>query len=78
MADIWDSKKRSEVMSKIRGKGNTSTELAVLCFFKEHRISGWRRHLPLQAKPDFAFPKNKVAVFVDGCVWHGYPRNLLS
>jgi len=22
-------------------------------------------------KPDFVFPKSRVAVFVDGCFWHG-------
>jgi DNA mismatch endonuclease, patch repair protein len=26
-------------------------------------------------KPDFVFPKQKVALFVDGCFWHGCPRH---
>ena len=25
-------------------------------------------------KPDFYFPASRVAVFVDGCFWHGCPR----
>jgi DNA mismatch endonuclease (patch repair protein) len=29
----------------------------------------------LPGTPDFAFPKNRVAVFVDGCFWHGCPRH---
>jgi len=38
-------------------------------------ITGWRRHLPLPGTPDFAFPKAKLAVFVDGCFWHGCPKH---
>jgi len=26
-------------------------------------------------KPDFVFPKLKLAVFVDGCFWHGCPKH---
>ncbi len=61
-------------MSHIRGKGNKTTELKLLALFKEHKVTGWRRHQPLPGKPDFAFPKENVAVFVDGCFWHGCPR----
>jgi DNA mismatch endonuclease (patch repair protein) len=68
MADIWTKTKRSEVMSLIRGKGNKETEHALLTLLKQNKITGWRRHLPLFGKPDFAFPKQKVAVFVDGCL----------
>ena len=74
VADIWTKKKRSEVMSLIRGKGNKETEHALLVLLRQNKISGWRRHLPLLGKPDFAFPKQKVAVFVDGCFWHGCPK----
>jgi len=61
-------------MQSIRGKGNKTTELKLLALFKEHKVAGWRRHQPLPGKPDFAFPKENVAVFVDGCFWHGCPR----
>lgn len=27
-----------------------------------------------QVRPDFVFPKQKVALFIDGCFWHGCPR----
>lgn len=30
--------------------------------------------MPIAGRPDFAFPKSKLAVFVDGCFWHGCPR----
>ena len=61
-------------MSRIRGKGNKSTELKLLKLLHEHGIAGWRRHQPITGKPDFIFPKQKLAVFVDGCFWHGCPR----
>jgi DNA mismatch endonuclease (patch repair protein) len=74
MADIWSRKKRSEVMSLIRGKDNKETEQTLVALLKRDKITGWRRHLPLPGKPDFAFPRLKVAVFVDGCFWHGCPK----
>ena len=36
-------------------------------------MTGWRRGSKLTGKPDFVFPKLKLAVFVDGCFWHGCP-----
>jgi hypothetical protein len=58
MNDIWSKAKRSEVMSRIRGKGNKSTELKLLNLFREHRITGWRRHQPLPASPTLFSPRN--------------------
>jgi DNA mismatch endonuclease, patch repair protein len=38
--------------------------------FRRHGITGWRRQWPVFGKPDFVFPKLRLAVFVDGCFWH--------
>ena len=38
-----------------------------------HRIKGWRRHAKLPGRPDFVFNAERVAVFIDGCFWHGCP-----
>lgn len=62
-------------MSKIRGKGNKDTELAMIRIFKEHHITGWRRNQKVFGKPDFTFWKQRVVVFVDGCFWHGCPAH---
>jgi len=75
MADIFTKAKRSDVMSKIRGRGNKDTELALAKLFRQNKITGWRRHQKIFGKPDFVFPKLKLAVFVDGCFWHGCPRH---
>jgi len=65
---------RSKNMAAIRGAGNVTTELRFAKILRKHHISGWRKHLDLPGKPDFAFPKLKVAIFVDGCFWHFCPR----
>jgi len=75
MPDIFTKAKRSEVMSRIRGRGNRDTELALIRLFRRQRITGWRRQQAVFGKPDFVFPKLRVAVFVDGCFWHGCPRH---
>jgi DNA mismatch endonuclease (patch repair protein) len=75
MPDVFTKAKRSEVMSRIRGRGNKDTELALVKLFRQHRITGWRRCRPVFGKPDFVFPDPKVAVFVDGCFWHGCPKH---
>lgn len=74
MADIWSKQKRSEVMSLIRSRGNKETELRLIEIFREFGITGWRRNQPLLGKPDFTFRHGRVAVFVDGCFWHGCPK----
>lgn len=75
MVDVFSRRKRSEVMSKVRSRGNKDTELALMTLFRRHHITGWRRHLKLPGTPDFTFPKRRLAVFVDGCFWHGCPRH---
>jgi len=73
MADVFTRKKRSEVMSRIRSRNNRETELFFASLLRKNHISGWRRHLPLPGRPDFAFRRARVAVFIDGCFWHCCP-----
>jgi DNA mismatch endonuclease, patch repair protein len=113
MTDVFTKAKRSEVMSRIRGRGNKDTEVALAKLLRANGISGWRRHLeirgrdaalrrprPVQGrnhsgrvatlhasrtsqrdfptfrvKPDFVFRQVRLALFVDGCFWHGCPRH---
>jgi len=74
MADWLSREQRSRNMTSIRSKGNATTELAFLRLLRNARISGWRRHLNLPGKPDFVFRSRRLAVFIDGCFWHGCPR----
>jgi DNA mismatch endonuclease (patch repair protein) len=41
-----------------------------------HHLKGWRRFQNFIGKPDFIWRKEKVALFVDGCFWHGCPTCL--
>lgn len=75
MTDVFTKAKRSEVMSRVRSRGNKDTELAMAKLLRRHGITGWRRNQPVFGKPDFVFPKFKLAVFVDGCFWHGCPKH---
>ena len=82
MPDIITKAKRSEVMSRIRSHGNKDTELRLMKLMRDERITGWRRQLQLslrnagvKVRPDFVFRGKRVAVFVDGCFWHGCPRH---
>jgi DNA mismatch endonuclease (patch repair protein) len=75
MPDVFTKAKRSEVMSRIRGSGNRDTEIALAKLFRRHGVTGWRRNQPVFGKPDFIFPKFKLAIFVDGCFWHGCPKH---
>lgn len=74
MADFLSQEERSRRMSAISSKGNRTTELRMIELFRDHQITGWRRHQSFPGRPDFVFRKEKVAVFVDGCFWHGCPR----
>jgi len=78
MTDVFDKATRSAVMSKVHSKGNKSTELRLIEVFHLQGIKGWRRNYPVKGHPDFVFPKQRIAVFVDGCFWHGHDcRNTL-
>ena len=70
MSDVFTAEKRSAVMSRIRSRGNRDTELRMISLFRAAQLSGWRRNAKVFGKPDFIFPKQRVAVFVDGCFWH--------
>jgi DNA mismatch endonuclease, patch repair protein len=96
--DVFTKAKRSDVMSRIRSRGNARTELALVRLFRANGITGWRRHLEVRGqkdegrrkaavhtshlpthtfrvRPDFVFRRERVAVFVDGCFWHGCPQH---
>ena len=102
MADVFTKAKRSDVMSRIRSRGNKDPEVALIRVFRTHRITGWRRQQvirtnvqrptpnfersklcvgrwtfsrPFVVRPDFVFRQKRLAVFVDGCFWHGCPQH---
>ena len=67
---------RSRCMSQIKGK-NTGPEIRL-------RKALWaiglryRLNTSLPGKPDVVFQGKKLAVFVDGCFWHGCPEHAVT
>lgn len=57
-------------MSRIRGK-NTAPEIVLRKRLWEKGTRGYRLHTKLPGTPDIYFPAVRLAVFVEGCFWHG-------
>jgi len=76
MADTVSPAVRSRIMGSIRSRGNRTTEIRLARLLGAAGILGWRRHARIAGCfPDFAFPLHRLAVFVDGCFWHGCPAH---
>ncbi|MGH8022790.1 MAG: very short patch repair endonuclease [Limisphaerales bacterium] len=73
--DTVSAKKRSEIMRAVKGGGNRDTEPVLVRMLRQNKIAGWRRSQRIFGKPDFTFPKRKLALFVDGCFWHGCSKH---
>ena len=72
MSDIYDTNKRSKIMSGVRNK-NTKPEVKVreiLCKlgYGQYRLSTKQ----LSCRPDIIYAGKKKAIFVNGCFWHGH------
>lgn len=74
--DILTPEERSKVMSSIRSK-NTRPELRIR---KALHALGfrYRLHTAILGKPDIYLPKYKVAIFINGCFWHGHDCSLFK
>jgi len=61
-------------MARIRSSGNQTTELRLLAALRRSGIKGWRRNAAMPGRPDFVWRSEMLAVFVDGCFWHGHRK----
>ena len=71
MTDRISKEKRSWLMSRVRGS-NTLPERLVERFLRRHRIRFRRHDRRLPGTPDIIVPQFHVAIFVNGCFWHGH------
>ena len=69
MTDIFTPRKRSWIMSRIRGK-NTGIENRVRILLESNGIK-FKQHPRIHGTPDFLVGR-RTAVFCDGDFWHGY------
>jgi DNA mismatch endonuclease (patch repair protein) len=69
------SKQHSKRMRAVKGRGNKTTESRLRSILMQAGVCGWRI-VPkeIQGRPDFYFKNARLAVFVDGCFWHGCSR----
>jgi DNA mismatch endonuclease (patch repair protein) len=74
MTDIFTPEKRSEVMSRIRGR-DTTPELTLRSLLHglgyRFTVNG-HRNRSLPGKPDLVLPKFRTVIFVHGCFWHAH------
>ena len=73
MADVMTPEQRSRCMSRIKG-ADTGPELRLR---RALWVAGVRYRLKPKppGRPDLFIPSGKIAVFVDGCFWHGCPEH---
>ena len=73
--DHVSAENRSEIMRAVKSRNVRSTEKALRAAMVGEGICGWRMYRQnLPGVPDFVFAKQKLAIFVDGCFWHGCPK----
>ena len=64
----------SNRMRAIKARDARSTERRFRMALVRAGIKGWTmRPQGIAGKPDLFFPGSRVAVFLDGCFWHGCP-----
>jgi DNA mismatch endonuclease (patch repair protein) len=71
--DVLTSQQRSYNMSQIRGR-DTGPEMILRSRLWSLGLR-YRTHYKLPGRPDIVFVSKKIAVFVDGCFWHGCPEH---
>mgnify|MGYP001603214487 CR=1 FL=1 len=71
MSDNLKPDDRKRTMQAVRSKG-TRLEKRLFAILAGMGVSGWQKNVKnITGKPDVAFPNQKIAIFVDGCFWHG-------
>ena len=70
--DKLSKEQRSKLMASVKGS-NTSIERKLRSYLWSAGIKGYRVNFKIRGTPDIYFPKYKLAIFVDGCFWHGCP-----
>lgn len=73
MPDTLSKSDRKKTMRAVKGS-KTSLERSLWSMLAGKGIRGWKQNCQgIIGKPDVAFPKEKVALFIDGCFWHKCP-----
>ena len=74
MPDNLSPEDRRKTMKAVKGK-NTGLERKLFAVLAGMRLHGWKKNAAeVLGKPDAAFTELKIAIFVNGCFWHGCPE----
>jgi len=71
--DNLSREKRSKVMSSIKGK-NTNPEITIRKLLWKKGIRYRIHNKSIYGTPDISIKTDRIAVFIDGCFWHGCRR----
>lgn len=73
MVDNLSPEDRKKTMRAVKGKG-TKLEKRLFATLAGMGLKGWRKNANnVTGKPDVVFNQERLAIFVDGCFWHGCP-----
>jgi DNA mismatch endonuclease (patch repair protein) len=70
--DVHDKATRSYNMSRIRSR-DTAPEMRLRRLLWLCGLRGYRLHAKLPGRPDIVYTRKRLAIFIDGCFWHGCP-----
>jgi DNA mismatch endonuclease Vsr len=71
MSDNLRPDDRRRTMQAVKGKG-TKLEKCFFATLVGMGLTGWKKNVQtITGKPDVVFPVQRVAIFIDGCFWHG-------
>src|SRR4030067_415820 len=74
MTDNLSQDDRRKTMRAIKGKG-TRLERRMFSMLAGLKIRGWKKNVSnIPGTPDIVFRRQRVAIFIDGCFWHGCPH----
>lgn len=74
---LMDDQARSRLMARIRGR-DTSPEVTLRKALWKDGLRYRLHHRTRAGRPDMVFLRPRVAVFVDGCFWHGCPEHYVA
>lgn len=70
--DRITKKQRSALMAKVRVRDTDIEKILGQIIRPLWKVERYKRNVRnLPGKPDFVFPKSKLAIFADGDFWHG-------
>ena len=69
--DVVTKEKRSYIMSRVSQR-STPQEILVRKFLFRNGLRYRINYKRLPGSPDIVLPRFKIAIFVNGCFWHGH------